>query len=83
MKHYLLLANLLLFVFSGSRTEAQISYQKMDPVKFSQVEIEDGFWKQRIKTVTEVALPALIGQAEGNSAAIRNFEKVWQEVIDE
>ena len=66
------------FVFYGifATTEAQTAYQKMEHVGFSQVDIEDSFWKPRIKTVTEVTIPTCINQAEINTAAIRNFEKV-------
>jgi uncharacterized protein len=45
----------------------------MESVSFSQVEIEDNFWKPRINTVSKVTIPACIKQA---ASGIRNFEKV-------
>jgi uncharacterized protein len=72
----------LFFVFTltlfclSSKIGAQSSYQKMEPVNFSQVEIEDNFWKPRIKSITEASIPVCIDQAEIRTAGIRNFEKV-------
>lgn len=60
--------------FAG--TDAQTSFQKIEPVNFSQVEIEDNFWKPRIYTVSTVTIPVCINQTEVKTARIRNFEKV-------
>ena len=62
-----------LFLFTISKSEAQTSFQKIEPVSFSQVNIEDNFWKPRINAVSSVLIPACLNWAENN---IRNFEKV-------
>ena len=56
--------------------EAQTPLQKIEPVNFSQVAIEDNFWKPRIYTVSTVTIPVCIDQTEVKTARIRNFEKV-------
>ena len=61
---------LLCFILQA---EAQVTYQKMEPVNFSQVKIEDNLWAPTIEKVTAISIPHLIKEAEGN---IRNFEKV-------
>ena len=48
----------------------------MESVNFSQVAIEDNFWKPRILTVSTVTIPVCINQTEVKTARIRNFEKV-------
>lgn len=65
------------FISAGiSSIEAQQSLQKIEPVNFSQVIIEDNFWKPRINTVSTVTIPVCIEQTEVKTARIRNFEKV-------
>ena len=64
------------FICPILKTAAQGSYQKMEPVYFSQVEIEDNFWKPRIKSITDSSIPVCIDQAEKKTAGIRNFEKL-------
>jgi len=76
MKKSLLFISSFLFFCSITKTEAQTSFQKMKSVKFSQVEIEDNFWKPRIYTVSKVTIPVCINQTEVKTARIRNFEKV-------
>ncbi|MFA5818442.1 MAG: beta-L-arabinofuranosidase domain-containing protein [Bacteroidales bacterium] len=76
MKKSLLFISSFLFFCSITKTEAQTSFQKMESVKFSQVEIEDNFWKPRIYTVSKVTIPVCINQTEVKTARIRNFEKV-------
>jgi len=76
MKRPLLLISSFLFFCSVSNTEAQIPLQKMEPVNFSQVEIQDNFWKPRIYTVSTVTIPVCINQTEVKTGRIRNFEKV-------
>jgi DUF1680 family protein len=56
--------------------EAQTPLQKIEPVNFSQVRIDDNFWKPRIYTVSTVTIPVCIDQTEVKTARIRNFEKV-------
>ena len=48
----------------------------MEAVNFSQVEIQDNFWKPRIHTVSTVTIPVCIDQTEVKTPRIRNFEKV-------
>lgn len=55
---------------------AQGSLQKLYPVNFSNVEIIDSFWKQRIETVATSTLPACVDYTENKTGRIRNFEKV-------
>lgn len=66
----------ILFFCSFSTSYAQTSIQKIEPVNFSQVEIEDGFWKPRIHTVSSVTIPVCIDQTEVKTGRIRNFERV-------
>jgi uncharacterized protein len=61
------------FLFLFAKSEAQTSFQKIEPVAFSQVKIEDNFWKPRINSVSSVLIPACLNWAETN---IHNFEKV-------
>jgi DUF1680 family protein len=56
-------------------TEAQ-SLKKIEAVNFSQVDINDKFWKPRIEKVSMVTIPVCIDQTEVKTARIRNFEKV-------
>ena len=56
-----------------SNTGAQSTFQKMEPVSYSRIRIEDNFWKPRINTVSSVSIPVLLGKAEMN---IHNFEKI-------
>jgi DUF1680 family protein len=66
------------FLLFGSFTDsiAQTVVQKMEAVNFSQVEIQDNFWKPRIFTVSKVTIPVCIEQTEVKTPRIRNFEKV-------
>lgn len=66
----------VLFSCAISTSYAQTAVQKIEPVNFSQVEIEDSFWKPRIYTVSKVTIPVCIDQTEVKTARIRNFEKV-------
>jgi len=74
-KSLIIIASSLLF---GSFTDsiAQTAVQKMEAVNFSQVEIQDNFWKPRIRTVSTVTIPVCIDQTEVKTPRIRNFEKV-------
>lgn len=63
----------LLISLGGS---SQPSLQKMEPVKFSDVNITDQFWKPKIDNVATKTLDACIYQTETKTARIRNFEKV-------
>jgi DUF1680 family protein len=66
----------VLFLCSTFNTRAQTTAEKMESVNFSRVEIDDNFWKSRIRTVSEVTIPVCIDQTEVKSGRIRNFEKV-------
>jgi DUF1680 family protein len=50
--------------------------QRMEPVNFSQVNINDSFWKPAMEKVATTTLQACIFQTEVKTARIRNFEKV-------
>ncbi len=76
MKKHLFIIYFLFLIFSIAKTKAQTSSQQVEPVNFSQVEIEDNFWKSRINTVSNVTIPVCIDQTEVKTGRIRNFEKV-------
>src|SRR6185437_12742749 len=59
-----------------SNSQAQNALQKLEPVSYSQVKIDDRFWRSRISAVTNVSIPACIDQTEVRTPRIRNFEKV-------
>jgi DUF1680 family protein len=61
---------------SSQNLEAQNMLSKIQPVNFSQVEIQDNFWKPIINRVTTVTIPVCIEQTEVKTPRIRNFEKV-------
>lgn len=72
MKHLLV----LLFVVSAGSTFGQAALRKMQPVNFSQVTINDRFWKPTMDKVATTTLQACIAQTEVKTPRIRNFEKV-------
>lgn len=49
------------------------SFQKNEPVNFSQVKITDDFWLPRIDKHAEVTLPACIRQCEVETQRVKNF----------
>lgn len=55
---------------------AQSDWQKLEPVNFSQVTVNDLFWKPKIDKVATKTLAACIYQTEVATPRIRNFEKV-------
>ncbi len=59
-----------------SLTQAQDRPGKFEPVKFSQVNITDNFWKPKIDKVATATLEACMYQTEINTPRLRNFEKV-------
>ena len=61
------------FYFSAT---AQSSSVKIEPVNFSQVTINDSFWKPKMDKVATKTLAACIYQTEEKTGRIRNFEKV-------
>jgi Uncharacterized protein conserved in bacteria len=58
------------------KLKAQNALLKMEPVNFSQVEIQDNFWKPVMNKVSTVTIPVCIDQTEVKTPRIRNFEKV-------
>jgi len=55
---------------------AQQSIQQIEPVNFSKVLIDDGFWKPKMDKVATTSLQACIYQTETATPRIRNFQKV-------
>lgn len=76
MKNPLLIVLLLAGTVYSSQLKSQSSFQKMEPVNFSDVDIQDNFWKPIINKVTTVTIPVCIQQTEVKTPRIRNFEKV-------
>ncbi|MBC7849233.1 MAG: glycoside hydrolase family 127 protein [Chitinophagaceae bacterium] len=77
MKNFLQAGALLLIGCASIQfTTAQQSLVKMEPVNFSQVTINDKFWKPKIDIVATKTLEACIYQTEVATPRIRNFEKV-------
>ncbi|MGE0771175.1 MAG: glycoside hydrolase family 127 protein [Cyclobacteriaceae bacterium] len=60
----------------ASMSVAQSVFPKIDAVKFSEVTINDHFWKPRIDKVATVTIPVCMEQTEVKTPRIRNFEKV-------
>src|SRR5687768_17377566 len=69
------ISHILMLLLVVSTAGAQ-SLQKLYPVSFSQVTINDTFWSPRIKTVAEQTIKACIDYTENKTGRIRNFEKV-------
>ena len=61
---------------TGTIAHSQSSLLKMEPVSFSQVTINDNFWKPKIDKVATKTLAACIYQTEVATPRIKNFEKV-------
>ncbi|MFI5193688.1 MAG: glycoside hydrolase family 127 protein [Chitinophagales bacterium] len=76
MKKPFSLIPLFTFFCCVSNSEAQNTLQKLEPVSYSQVKIDDKFWRSRISAVTNVSIPVCIDQTEVRTPRIRNFEKV-------
>lgn len=51
------------------------SLQRLYPVSFSEVRINDAFWSPRMHTVATATLDACIDYTENKTGRIRNFEK--------
>jgi DUF1680 family protein len=60
----------------SSIAQSNETLQLIEPVNFSQVTIDDAFWKPRMEKVSTVTLPVCIDQTEVKTPRIRNFEKV-------
>jgi DUF1680 family protein len=68
------LFTLALLLLSGLGTFAQSVSQRFEAVGFSQVRVEDAFWKPRLEKVATVTVPVCIEQTEVKTPRIRNFE---------
>ncbi len=66
----------ILFVAAALPAQAQLLVQRFEPVRFSQVNITDQFWKPKMDKVATATLNACIVQTEDKTGRIRNFEKV-------
>lgn len=64
----------LLSVVFPRNAEAQNSLQQYHAVSFSDVQINDAFWKPKMDKVAVVTLPVCIDQTEVKTPRIRNFE---------
>lgn len=67
---------LLCLVVLTHASHAQDSFQQIQPISFSHVEINDHFWSPRISRIADVTIPVCIEQTEVKTPRIRNFEKV-------
>ncbi len=76
MKKTVLAVLFLSKILNSQNLEAQNASQKMQPVSFSMVEVQDNFWKPVINKVSTVTIPVCILQTEVKTPRIRNFEKV-------
>lgn len=77
MKNLLCYSFLSLFaLFSCLNLAGQTKLAKLSPVKFSEVQITDAFWKPRIDKIASVTVPVCIQQTEVKTGRIRNFERV-------
>src|SRR3954462_14646811 len=68
-----MITRILTLILAGSITAAA---QRMEPVSFSQVNINDSFWKPAMDKVATTTIQACIFQTETKTPSIRNFEKV-------
>lgn len=66
---------IILTLFLSQQLFAQ-DHLQMQPVNFSQVNINDAFWKPKLDKVATKTLEACIYQTEVKTPRIRNFEKV-------
>jgi hypothetical protein len=76
MKNAFCLSFLLCCACFGLHLPGQTKLAKLNPVKFSEVQITDAFWKPRIDKIANVTVPVCIEQTEVKTGRIRNFERV-------
>lgn len=76
MKKLLIILLIVVETVHPSQLKSQSSFQKIEAVNFSDVDIQDNFWKPIINKVTTVTIPVCIQQTEVKTPRIRNFEKV-------
>ncbi|MEY2595476.1 MAG: hypothetical protein RI965_748, partial [Bacteroidota bacterium] len=65
----------IVFVLLQQLVLSQHEHVKINPVNFSNVIINDAFWKPKIDKVATKTLDACIFQTEYKTGRIRNFEK--------
>lgn len=77
MKTNALLLSVLCFIGSGCTTQqdaTEIPLKMIDPIDFSHVHIQDGFWSPRLEKHKSSTLPVCIDQIENQTGRIKNFE---------
>jgi len=74
MKNEIIYVMALCATYGSGRSQS--IFPKIEPVKFSQVQITDNFWKPKTEKIAEVTIPICIEQTEIKTPRIRNFEKV-------
>ncbi|MBS1485949.1 MAG: glycoside hydrolase family 127 protein [Bacteroidetes bacterium] len=60
---------------AGVSAKAQTSAKEFEPVGFSKVTIQDGFWRPAMQKVATTTLQACVLQTEVKTPRIKNFEK--------
>ena len=68
------LALTLALSFTSCSGEKAAPRKLINPVNFSEVSIDDGFWSPRLRSHKEVTLGVCIDQIENQTGRIRNFE---------
>ena len=68
------LALTLALSFTSCSGETAAPRKLINPVNFSEVSIDDGFWSPRLRSHKEVTLGVCIDQIENQTGRIRNFE---------
>lgn len=75
MRSFLICSAGLLF---SASLWAQSPSQKIYPINFSKVAIEDNFWSPQLEKVANATIDACVTYTEDKTGRIRNFEKVAQ-----
>ena len=75
MKIYISSLLILFALFLSFQADSQENHVKINPISFSNVIVNDAFWKPKIDKVATKTLQACIYQTEEKTGRIRNFEK--------
>ena len=75
MKIYTSSLLILFALFLSFQADSQENHVKINPISFSNVIVNDAFWKPKIDKVATKTLQACIYQTEEKTGRIRNFEK--------
>ena len=75
MKIYISSLLKLFALFLSFQADSQENHVKINPISFSNVIVNDAFWKPKIDKVATKTLQACIYQTEEKTGRIRNFEK--------